>query len=62
MSMTTVDIAVLFEKAIILNGMIANGSSIEEKKFARAEMNKLMPKLLELANYSPTDKITRSFI
>ena len=60
--MTTVDIAVLLEKAIILNGMIANPENAEQKRFARAEMEKILPKLAELAKYAHTDTLSRSLL
>lgn len=48
MTYSTLDIAVLLEKGIILNGIIANSDSIEERRKAKGEFEKLMPQFLEL--------------
>ena len=45
MKTTEFDKAVLLEKAIILNGLLANGSSIE-KKHAKEEWKKLSVELI----------------
>lgn len=42
--------AVLLEKALILNGMLKNGSTVE-KKYAREEWEKLRPDFEKLLHF-----------
>ena len=53
MEYTTLDVAVLLEKAIVLNGIIANSPSVDERRKAKAEFEKLLPQFMELANATP---------
>lgn len=56
MNLTSFDIAVLLEKAIILNGLIAFGNAAE-KQTAKKEMEAILPTIHELAiNYPSTSK------
>ncbi|HCG4535922.1 TPA: hypothetical protein NJY08_004772 [Salmonella enterica subsp. enterica serovar Typhi str. AG3] len=48
MNLTSLDIAVLLEKSIILNGLIAFGSKIEKQK-AKKEMEQILPIIREVA-------------
>lgn len=50
--MTTFDMAVILQKAVILNGIIAKGSP-KERKMAIMEFNELRPTIELLANSNP---------
>lgn len=53
MEYSTLDVAVLLEKGIVLNGIIANSPSITERRKAKEEFAALMPQFMELAKVSP---------
>lgn len=50
--MTTFDMAVILQKAVILNGIIAKGTPAE-RKLAIQEFNELRPLIEEVANSNP---------
>ncbi|MBQ0140183.1 MAG: hypothetical protein KBT36_12925 [Kurthia sp.] len=61
MEYTTFDVAVLLEKAILLNGIIANSPDVKERRQAKAEFEKLKPQFMELAQVTPAPSNVCSF-
>ena len=59
--MTTFDMAVILQKAVILNGIIAKGSP-KERKMAIMEFNELRPTIELIANSNPNVFTNRNTI
>lgn len=61
MKYTTLDVAVLLEKAIVLNGIIANSPLVDERRKAKIEFENLMPQFMELAQVTPANQNVHPF-
>lgn len=61
MKFTTLDVAVLLEKAIVLNGIMANSPSVDDRRKAKVEFEKLKPHFMELAQVTPANQNVRPF-